>query len=198
MCSVKSAMTLVKALFVVLSPVRRGMTPDVIRTITHEVNRLEVAVGTTFGDFRDRYERAVPELDAGRLDRLVRSGADWDTVLQAAWENAPYDFVRYWRFDATEVMRLAGDRWKCAEYLMGNHTIAQRMYTHDPAVMLYAPLRTAIYEDAEGLTWFAVDQPSTRFASFGDPAIAEVGVELDRKLAALLDHLGAPVPEALL
>src|SRR5437879_9282639 len=114
MCSVKSAMTLRKGLFVVLPPVRTGMTPVVIRTVTHEVNRLEVAVGTTFGDFRDRYERAVPELDAGRLDELVRSGADWDTVLQAAWESAPYDFVHYWRLDATPVMSLAGDRWKCA------------------------------------------------------------------------------------
>ena len=148
------------------------MTRTVIRTVTHEVNCLEVAAGAAFGDFRDRYERAVPELDAGRLDELVRSGAGWDAVMRAAWENAPYDFVRYWYFDATAVMRLAGDRWKCAEYLMGNHTIAQRMYTRDPAVMLYAPLRTALYEDAEGMTWFAVDQPSTRFASFGDPAMA--------------------------
>lgn len=173
------------------------MTRTVIRTIAHEVNRLEVAVGSTFGDFRDRYERAVPELDAGRLDALVRSGAEWDAVVQAAWENAPYDFMRYWSFDVTPVMRLAGDSWKCAEYLMGNHTIAQRMYTRDPAVMLYAPLRTAIYEDGDGTTWFAVDQPSTSFASFGDPGITEVGVELDRKVAALLGYLGAPVPEAL-
>jgi len=69
------------------------------------------------------------------------------------------------------------------------------MYRYDPAVMLYAPLRTAIYVDAGGTTRFAIDQPSTRFASFGVPAIAEVGVELDRKLAALLEFLGAPVPD---
>jgi hypothetical protein len=80
---------------------------------------------------------------------------------------------------------------------MGNHTIAQRMYHHNPAVMLYAPLRTAIYEDAAGVTWFAVDQPSTIFGSFGVPAITEVGIELDRKLAALLQFLGAPVPAGL-
>jgi hypothetical protein len=71
------------------------------------------------------------------------------------------------------------------------------MYAISPAIMLYAPLRTAIYEDREGMTWFAVDQPSTRFGSFGDPGIAAVGVELDRKLAALLEHLGAPVPDVL-
>jgi uncharacterized protein (DUF302 family) len=80
---------------------------------------------------------------------------------------------------------------------MGNHTIAERMYRHDPGIILYAPLRTAIHEDADGTAWFSVDQPSTRFASFGDPAITTVGLELDHKLAALLEHLGAPVPPAL-
>jgi hypothetical protein len=94
-------------------------------------------------------------------------------------------------------MRLAGDSPNCSSYLMGNHTIAERMYRHDPAIMLYAPLRAAIYEDADGTTWFSVDQPSTRFGSFGDPAITSVGFELDRKLAALLEHLGAPIPAAL-
>jgi len=171
--------------------------PEPVRTNVHEVHRLEIATGAGFGDFRERYERAVPALDAGRLGELVRSGAPWAAIRRLAEENAPHDFIRYWDFDVTSVMRLAGDRWKAVEYLMGNHTIAQRMFTHDPAVMLYAPLRTAIYEDAEGTVWFTVDQPSTRFASFGDARIAEVGTELDRKLAELLGYLGAPVPPAL-
>jgi hypothetical protein len=39
--------------------------------------------------------------------------------------------------------------------------------------------------------------PAQRFASFGAPAITEVGFELDRKAAALLAILDAPVPPAL-
>jgi hypothetical protein len=42
-----------------------------------------------------------------------------------------------------------------------------------------------------------VDQPSTRFGSFNTPQITKVGIELDHKLAALLEHLEAPVPVAL-
>jgi hypothetical protein len=38
-------------------------------------------------------------------------------------------------------MSLAGDPARCTAYLMGNHTIAEQMYRHDPSVMLYAPLR---------------------------------------------------------
>jgi hypothetical protein len=168
-----------------------------VTTYPHEVHRLAIAVGAGFHDFRERYEESVPSLDAERLAALVREGPDWDTVQRAADENAPHHFMRYWTSDVGSLMRLAGDSARCSSYLMGNHTIAQRMYRHDPAIILYAPLRTAIYEDAGGLTWFSVDQPSTRFRSFGDPAISDVGLELDHKLAALLEHLGAPVPPAL-
>jgi hypothetical protein len=168
-----------------------------VTTHSHEVQRLAIATGAGFADFRDRYEQSVPTVDAERLAALVGEGADWDTVLRAAAENAPHHFIRYWTFDTGSLMRLAGDSPRCSSYLMGNHTIAERMYRHDPAIMLYAPLRTAIHEDADGTTWFSVDQPSTRFSSFGDPAITDVGLELDHKLAALLEHLGAPVPPTL-
>jgi hypothetical protein len=161
------------------------------------VHRLAVAVGAGFDDFRDRYEQSVPALDSERYAALVRERADWDSVLRAAAENAPHHFIRYWTSDVGSLMRLAGDSPRCSSYLMGNHTIAERMYRHDPAIILYAPLRTAIHEDPAGTTWFSVDQPSTRFRSFSDPAITDVGLELDHKLAALLDHLGAPVPVAL-
>jgi hypothetical protein len=168
-----------------------------IETHPHEVQRLAIAVGVGFDDFRNRYEQSVPSLDVERFAALVHERADWDAVLRAAAENAPHHFIRYWTTNAGALMRLAGDSPRCSSYLMGNHTIAERMYRHDPAIMLYAPLRTAIHEDTDAITWFSVDQPSTRFRSFGDPAVTDVGVELDHKLAALLEHLGAPVPPAL-
>ena len=176
------------------------MTPQqrpAIDTVAHEVLRLEVHVEAPFEEFRARYEQAVPWFDARRFEELRREEASWDTVLQVTAENAPHGFITYWSSDVSPMMRLAGDRWQCVEYLMGNHTIAQKMFRYDPAVMLYAPLRTAIYEDRSGRVCFAVDQPSTRFASFGNPEIAEVGEELDRKLGALLEFLGVAVPPAL-
>jgi hypothetical protein len=77
---------------------------------------------------------------------------------------------------------------------MGNHTIAERMFRHDPSVMLHAPLRVAIYADRDGDTYLAVDQPSALFASYNNPAITDVGNYLDELLAGLLRKLNAPVP----
>jgi hypothetical protein len=97
----------------------------------------------------------------------------------------------------TPVMSLAGDSAPCTAYLMGNHTIAEQMYRYDPSVMLYAPLRTVIYVDAANRTQFAVDRPSTEFASFASQPISQVGIELERKLAALLGALDVATHEAL-
>jgi len=79
----------------------------------------------------------------------------------------------------------------------GNHTIAQKIYRYNPAILLHAPLRTAIVQDVGDATWFTVDQSSTRFGSFNTPQISKVGIELGHKLAALLEHLDAPMPAAL-
>jgi hypothetical protein len=173
------------------------MAPVTTTIHPHEVDRLAIAVAAGFEDFRERYEQSVPSVDPERFAALVRRDADSETVLPASGESAPHHFLRYWTLDSGALMQLDGNCPRSTSYLMGNHTLAERMYRRDPAVVLYAPMRTAIHEDADGTTWFSVDQPSTRFDSFGDPAIAEVGLELDRKLATLLDHLGAPVSPAL-
>jgi hypothetical protein len=168
-----------------------------IETTSHQVDRLTIRIDESFDGFRNRYEQAVPVFQSERFDSLVERGVGWQTILDATAENAPHHFIRYWSHDFTSLMSLAGDRGRCVEYLMCNHTIAERMYRYNPAILLYAPLRTAIVEDANGATWFTVDQPSTRFGSFNMPEITKVGIELDHKLAALLEHLGAPVPAAL-
>src|SRR5262245_5620363 len=125
---------------------RQVMTGNAIETVVHEVHRLSVDVGSAFEDFRARYERAVPAIDASQLNEA----SDWEAVVEAAEDTAPLGFFLYWQADVTPLMRLAGDDSSCVEYLMGNHTIAQRMFHYDPAIMLYAPLRTAIHLDAKG------------------------------------------------
>jgi hypothetical protein len=72
------------------------------------------------------------------------------------------------------------------------------MFRHDPGVILYAPLRTAIYEDTLGHVHLSIDQPSSKLASFGDPRITKVAALLDDKLAELLRLMSLPVPPELI
>jgi hypothetical protein len=156
---------------------------------SHQVLRLSFDTGQPYDDFRRRYEDAVPAVSPQQIAAYAEHGAQWDEVVADAAELAPHGFLIYWRGDFTPLMSLAGDTASCTAYLMGNHTIAERMYRHDPAVMLYAPLRTLIRADARGTAWFVLDQPSSLFASFGVPEITQVGAELDSKVLALLKDL---------
>jgi uncharacterized protein (DUF302 family) len=163
---------------------------------TYTVKRLTIAVPGV-RQFQECYEQAVPALPLEQVQALVHRGAPWPEMLKLIAESAPYGFLIYFRNDLHPVMQLAGDDADCIAYLMGNHTIAERMFRYDPRAMLYAPLHTVIWEDSAGQAWFTVDQPSTQFASFRIPEVAMVGVELDRKLAALLGALHVEVPPSL-
>jgi uncharacterized protein (DUF302 family) len=164
---------------------------------TYTVRRLTVAVPGV-REFQQLYEQAVPANPSELIAALVQREASWAEVIDAHAELAPHGFLIYWRNDVHGVMQLASDENDCIAYLMGNVTIAEQMFRHDPRAMLYAPLRTVIWEDASERAWLTVDQPSTQFASFGILAVSAVGVELDRKLAALLEALRVEVPIALL
>ena len=164
---------------------------------TYTARRLTVEVPGV-REFQRLYEEAVPTNPMEEIAALVQRGASWAEVLDTHAEFAPHGFLIYWRNDVHGLMKLASDENDCIAYLMGNVTIAEQMFRHDPRAMLYAPLRTVIWEDGHARAWFTVDQPSTQFGSFGIPAVSAVGVELDRKLAALLEALRVEVPMALL
>jgi hypothetical protein len=166
------------------------------RAIPHRTIRLDIPVQQSYDDFIHRFESAVPMLNRERVVELVERKAPWSEVAADAAASAPHDFLLYWKLDLTPVMSLAGNRQRATEYLMGNHVIAETVYRHDPAVALYVPLRLAIYESDEG-TRFTIEQPSTVLSGLGRQEIAQVGIDLDRKLATLLTALNADVPAAL-
>ena len=161
--------------------------------IDHSSRRLIVALPRPYDEAREHYETLVPEADLARFFQM----ASWQATLELAEINAPHGFMRYDRADVTATMAGSASFWKATQYLMGNHTIAERMFRHDPSVMLHAPLRTLLYADPDGDTKLAVDQPSLLFDSYGNPQIAGVGRELDALLAQLVTLLGGHPPPQL-
>jgi hypothetical protein len=161
--------------------------------ITYPSTRFTIPLPDPYEVAVRRYEELVPPVDLARFGQL----GTWDAVVELAEINPPHGFMIYWKTDVTAIMAGSPSGWKSTEYLMGNHVIAERMFRHDPGVMLHTPLRTEIYADADGGTQFVIDRPSAHFASYGSPAITEVGTELDNLVAGLLGALGAPVPREL-
>ncbi|WP_433370366.1 DUF302 domain-containing protein [Streptosporangium sp. CA-115845] len=169
------------------------MTSIDTRVVAHQVRRLDVPLPQRYDEAVRRYEELAPVVDIARFEQLP----NWEAALELAATNAPHGFMIYWKSDITAMMAGSPSGWKCTEYLMGNHTIAERMFHHDPSVMLHAPLRIVIYADAEERTRLAVDQPSTLFSTYDNPAIDEVGQHLDRLLAELFTAMGVTPPAEL-
>ena len=169
------------------------MSTNQVVVHSHTVQRLDVTIATPVDDVISSYERLVPVIDSIDYSRLV----NWEQVIEAAAAASPSSFFVYFKGDVTAAMTGSHYTGRCVQYLMGNHTIAERMCRHDPSTMLHAPLRTVIHDDHDGNTHFIVDQPSSHFGSYDDTAIAEVGIHLDNLLADLLAALSAPVPGLL-
>jgi hypothetical protein len=161
--------------------------------VDHPSRRLIVHLPHPYDQARELYETLVPEVDMARFGLM----ANWQATLELAQINAPHGFMRYYRSDVTAAMAGSASFWKATEYLMGNHTIAEHMFRHEPAVMLHAPLRTLIFADPYGDTKLAVDQPSLLFASYNNPDIEQVGYRLDYLLALLIINMGADLPSEL-
>jgi hypothetical protein len=161
--------------------------------VAHTAVRMTVGLNQSLSQVVARFEELVPAVD---IDAFRRSRS-WDETIRLANINAPLGLMRFWKLDYAAVVAGSGTPARSFGYLMGNQTIAEQMIRHEPEVVLYAPLRTAIYEGSDGRAFFVIDQPSALFGSFGNADITKVGRHLDALVATLLDTLGAIVPAEL-
>jgi hypothetical protein len=166
-------------------------------TIPHVVNRFVIDADDEFDNVRARYESLVPTVDFAELVEVISTG-DYARVQKYTAEHAPNSFLNFWALDPMPMMHMLGHQRRAITYLMGNNVIAETMFRHDPGIILYAALRTAIYESTSGGVQFSIDQPSSKFGSFGNPDIAKVGAQLDAKVADLLRLMSLPVPPELI
>jgi hypothetical protein len=162
----------------------------------HGMTRVDVDTGIPFEQFIAALEKAAPPVDRTAVERIAAAGGDWDAVRAAAAENAPHDLMVYAKIDARSYFGIAGHHTPAVEYLIGNDVIAETMFRHDPKALLYAPLRMLVYGDADCNAVFTMDQPGPAFGSLGIAEVAEVGLELDRKVANLLRVVGVDVGQA--
>lgn len=95
--------------------------------VLYQVARLTLPVPGV-REFQARYEAAVPPLPVDAVDRLVATQAPWPDMIELIDKAARHGFLIYFRNDVHPVMTLAGDAADCVSYLMGNHTIAERMF----------------------------------------------------------------------
>jgi hypothetical protein len=93
------------------------------------------------------------------------------------------------------LLSLAGHTTKCTTYLIGNFTLAEKIYSTNPSA--YAPIQTCVREGPDGRPRFSFDQPSKMVAFLGNDHISKVMREGDFVFGNLVEALGCTVPDVL-
>jgi uncharacterized protein (DUF302 family) len=165
-------------------PAAEGRTPATVTRVT--VDHVRVVAEKPFEQVRDALEKQMGHFDPEAYKALA-AGEDAETVrrkIEAMAGRSGFMFFR--TSDHGALLRLAGQKKKAIQYLLGNPLIAVEMTRHDIRASLYAPLRVLVYEDDEGKTRVEYDKPSSLFGQFGNAKVTEVAVSLDRKLEQLV------------
>jgi uncharacterized protein (DUF302 family) len=98
----------------------------------------------------------------------------------------PSGFMLFGTNDHGALLRLAGQKRKAIQYIVGNPLFALQMTQHDLRAGLYAPLRVLLYEDERGRTCLEYDKPSSLFGQFQNDRIGPTAAMLDKKLEAMI------------
>ena len=139
-----------------------------------------------FDDVSRAFERQLGHFDPDVYQALVASGDTEGTRAKIEAMAGPSGFMLFGTQNHGALLRLADQKRKAVQYVVGNPLFALRMTQHDIRASLYAPLRVLIYEDVQGKTFVEYDRPSSLFGQFGNDRIAPTGAMLDKKLEALV------------
>jgi uncharacterized protein (DUF302 family) len=150
------------------------------------VDHVQVSTDKPFEEVAQSFERRLGRFDPEVYNALAANGDAEDARGRIEAMAGPSGFMQFTTHNHGALLRLAGQRRKAIQYVVGNPLFALRMTQHDIRAALYAPLRVLVYENGEGKTCLEFDRPSSLFGQFGNPEVNAVAAMLDRKLDALV------------
>src|SRR3954454_24559761 len=150
------------------------------------VDHVRITTDKPFGDVTAAFERQLGRFEPGVYQALAADGDAEGARARIEAMAGPSGFMLFGTQDHGSLLRLAGQKRKAIQYVVGNPLFALQMTQHDIRASLYAPLRVLIYEDGRGKTCMEYDRPSSVFGQFGNDRISPTAAMLDRKLEALV------------
>ena len=150
------------------------------------VDHVHVATTKTFEEVTKAFEAELGKFD-GDVRKAATSSEDIEEAkAKIAAMAGPSGFMLFGISDHGALLRLAGQKRKAIQYVVGNPAFALEMTQYDIRASLYAPLRVLIYEDERGRTCLEYDKPSSLFGQFQNDRISPTAAMLDKKLETLV------------
>ena len=158
-------------------------------TTTDSVERVTVETNLSYRDLIGAFEHELGRWNKPVGDRLVATRAPWSEVqAEVAKMSGPHGLMVLLQADQGDVASLAGRALHCRLYLVGNPVIATGIINKDIRAGMLVPFRVQIYEEG-GRGVLSYDLPSSFLGSLKNPALDDVGIDLDRKIAAVVQAL---------
>ena len=157
-----------------------------VNTTRISVDHVRLATEKPFDEVTSAFERQLGRFDPDVYKALAEGGDAEGARVKIEAMGGPSGFMLFSTNDHGSLLRLAGQKRKAIQYVVGNPLFALQMTQHDIRASLYAPLRVLIYEDKHGKTCVEYDKPSSLFGQFGNDRIAPTAAMLDKKLEALV------------
>jgi uncharacterized protein (DUF302 family) len=111
------------------------------------VDHVRLATDKPFGEVAKAFERQLGPFDASVRIAATESGDTEAAKAKIAAMAGSRGFMVFGTQDHGALLRLAGQRRKATQYVVGNPLIALQMTQHDIRASLYAPLRVLLYEN---------------------------------------------------
>jgi uncharacterized protein (DUF302 family) len=163
------------------------------RSGNHQMNKSRFTIDhvrfesdKSFEEVAKAFERQLGKFDPDVRKAATEGGDTEAAKVKIAAMAGSSGFMLFGTQDHGALLRLAGQKRKAIQYVVGNPLIALQMTQHDIQASLYAPLRVLLHEKADGKTCIEYDKPSSLFGQFGNSEIDAVAAMLDRKLEALV------------
>ena len=162
----------------------QGGKPMNVTRIT--VDHVRVVADKPFDQVIRAFEQQLGQFNPEVIKSLIAGGDAEKYRAKIKAMEGPSGFMVFRTSDHGALLRLAGQKKKAIQYLVGNPLFATQMTQHDIRAGLYAPLRVLIYENDEGKTCVEYDRPSSLFGQFGNAKVTDVATMLDRKMEQLV------------
>jgi uncharacterized protein (DUF302 family) len=150
------------------------------------VDHVRLETNKPFEEVAKAFERQLGTFDPDVRKAATESGDTEAAKAKIEAMAGPSGFMLFGTNDHGALLRLAGQKRKAVQYVVGNPLFALQMTQHDIRAGLYAPLRVLLYEDERGRTCLEYDKPSSLFGQFQNDRISPTAAMLDKKLEALI------------
>ena len=150
------------------------------------VDHVRLATDKLFEEVAKAFERQLGRFEPDVYKSLATSGDTEGVRAKIEAMAGSSGLMLFGTQDHGALLRLAGQKRKAIQYVVGNPLFALQMTQHDIRASLYAPLRVLLFENEEEKTCIEYDKPSSQFGQFGNAEIDAVAAMLDRKLEALV------------